>query len=135
MGMVLVAALAARGASRRSRNAPALRQGRDHRRRRHHGAARHGGIGKRASHVKATDAISYIFGYTNFIDGSARGVVPPTNVFYQMKSRDTFAPIGPYIVTSDEIKNPHKPSTIWVAPASYGPSTAAGFLSCIAIGQ
>jgi 2-keto-4-pentenoate hydratase/2-oxohepta-3-ene-1,7-dioic acid hydratase in catechol pathway len=54
-------------------------------------------IGKRASHVKATDAMSYIFGYTNFIDGSARGVVPPTNVFYQMKSRDTFAPIGPYI--------------------------------------
>ena len=65
-------------------------------------------IGKRASHVKAADAMSYIFGYTNFIDGSARGVVPPTNVFYQMKSRDTFAPIGPYIVTADEIKDPHK---------------------------
>ncbi|TMJ29070.1 MAG: fumarylacetoacetate hydrolase family protein [Alphaproteobacteria bacterium] len=65
-------------------------------------------IGKRASHVKAADAMSYIFGYTNFIDGSARGVVPPTNVFYQMKSRDTFAPIGPYVVTADEIKDPHK---------------------------
>jgi len=65
-------------------------------------------IGKRASHVKAADAMSYVFGYTNFIDGSARGVVPPTNVFYQMKSRDTFAPIGPFIVTADEIKDPHK---------------------------
>src|SRR2546429_7727553 len=65
-------------------------------------------IGKRASHVKAADAMSYVFGYTNFIDGSARGVVPPTNVFYQMKSRDTFAPIGPYIVTADEIKDPHQ---------------------------
>ena len=65
-------------------------------------------IGKRASHVKAADAMSYVFGYTNFIDGSARGVVPPTNVFYQMKSRDTFAPIGPYIVTADEIADPHK---------------------------
>jgi 2-keto-4-pentenoate hydratase/2-oxohepta-3-ene-1,7-dioic acid hydratase in catechol pathway len=65
-------------------------------------------IGRRASHVKAADAMKYIFGYTNFIDGSARGVVPPTNVFYQMKSRDTFAPIGPYIVTKDEIKDPHK---------------------------
>src|SRR5579884_1302791 len=65
-------------------------------------------IGKRASHVKAADAMSYVFGYTNFIDGSARGVVPPTNVFYQMKSRDTFAPIGPYIVTADEISDPHK---------------------------
>jgi 2-keto-4-pentenoate hydratase/2-oxohepta-3-ene-1,7-dioic acid hydratase in catechol pathway len=65
-------------------------------------------IGKRASNVKAADAMSYVFGYTNFIDGSARGVVPPTNVFYQMKSRDTFAPIGPYIVTADEIKDPQK---------------------------
>ena len=65
-------------------------------------------IGKKASHVKAKDAMKYVFGYTNFIDGSARGVVPPTNVFYQMKSRDSFAPIGPYIVTADEIKDPHK---------------------------
>src|SRR6185369_4495864 len=65
-------------------------------------------IGKRASHVKAADAMSYIFGYCNFIDGSARGVLPPGNVFYQMKSRDTFAPIGPYLVTADEIKNPLK---------------------------
>ena len=65
-------------------------------------------IGKKASHVKAADAMNYVFGYTNFIDGSARGVVPPTNVFYQMKSRDTFAPIGPYIVTADEIKDPQK---------------------------
>src|SRR6266851_4876546 len=66
------------------------------------------GQGKPVSQVKAADAMSYVFGYTNFIDGSARGVVPPTNVFYQMKSRDTFAPIGPYIVTADEIKDPHK---------------------------
>jgi len=29
-------------------------------------------------------------------------------VFYQMKSRDTFAPVGPYIVTADEIADPHK---------------------------
>jgi 2-keto-4-pentenoate hydratase/2-oxohepta-3-ene-1,7-dioic acid hydratase in catechol pathway len=65
-------------------------------------------IGKRGSHVKAADAMSYVFGYTNFIDGSARGVLPPGNVFYQMKSRDTFAPIGPYLVTADEIKDPHK---------------------------
>jgi len=65
-------------------------------------------IGKRASHVKAADAMNYIFGYCNFIDGSARGVLPAGNVFYQMKSRDTFAPIGPYLVTADEIKDPHK---------------------------
>jgi 2-keto-4-pentenoate hydratase/2-oxohepta-3-ene-1,7-dioic acid hydratase in catechol pathway len=65
-------------------------------------------IGKHASHVKAADAMKYVFGYVNFIDGSARGVLPPGNTFYQMKSRDTFAPIGPYIVTKDEIKDPQK---------------------------
>ena len=63
-------------------------------------------IGKRASKVKAADAMQYVFGYMNFIDGSARGLPPPNNVFFQMKSRDTFAPIGPWIVTADEIKDP-----------------------------
>ncbi|MDO8693431.1 MAG: fumarylacetoacetate hydrolase family protein [Sheuella sp.] len=64
-------------------------------------------IGKRCSNVSAEDAIPYIFGYTNFIDGSARGLGPEGNVFFQMKSRDTFAPIGPFIVTADEIADPH----------------------------
>ncbi len=63
-------------------------------------------IGKRASHVPVAAAMDYIFGYTNFIDGSARGVGPSNNVFFQVKSRDTFAPIGPYIVTADEIADP-----------------------------
>ena len=65
-------------------------------------------ISERASHVKAANAMDYVFGYMNFIDGSARGVLPPGNVFYQMKSRDTFAPIGPWIVTKDEIADPDK---------------------------
>jgi len=64
-------------------------------------------IGKRASNVRAADAMSYVFGYTNFIDGSARGLPPTGNTFYQMKSRDTFAPIGPYLVTAEEISDPH----------------------------
>jgi 2-keto-4-pentenoate hydratase/2-oxohepta-3-ene-1,7-dioic acid hydratase in catechol pathway len=65
-------------------------------------------IGKRASHVRAADAMGYVFGYVNFIDGSARALPPPGNVFYQMKSRDTFAPIGPYLVTADEIPDPQR---------------------------
>ncbi len=65
-------------------------------------------IGKSASHVPAAEAMDYIFGYTCFIDGSARGVGPSNNVFFQVKSRDTFAPIGPCIVTADEIDDPHK---------------------------
>ncbi|TAJ35513.1 MAG: FAA hydrolase family protein [Reyranella sp.] len=65
-------------------------------------------IGKRASNVKAADYKQYIFGYTCFIDGSARGLPPPGNVFFQMKSRATFAPIGPWLVTADEIADPQK---------------------------
>jgi 2-keto-4-pentenoate hydratase/2-oxohepta-3-ene-1,7-dioic acid hydratase in catechol pathway len=60
-------------------------------------------IGKRADRVKAADAKEYIFGYLNFIDGSARGLPPAGNTFYQMKSRATFAPMGPYLVTADEV--------------------------------
>lgn len=63
-------------------------------------------IGKRASNVPADQAMNYIFGYMNFIDGSARGLGPASNFFFQMKSRDTFAPIGPVIVTADEIADP-----------------------------
>jgi 2-keto-4-pentenoate hydratase/2-oxohepta-3-ene-1,7-dioic acid hydratase in catechol pathway len=72
-------------------------------------------IGKRASKVKAAEAMDYVFGYTNFIDGSARGLLPAGNTFYQMKSRDTFAPMGPYLVTADEIRDPHRLQVrLWV---------------------
>jgi 2-keto-4-pentenoate hydratase/2-oxohepta-3-ene-1,7-dioic acid hydratase in catechol pathway len=64
-------------------------------------------IGKRAANVPAAQAMEYVFGYLNFVDGSARGLPPAGNTFYQMKSRATFAPIGPYIVTADEIEDPH----------------------------
>ena len=72
-------------------------------------------IGRRASNVPAARALDYVFGYVNFIDGSARGVLPPGNTFYQMKSRASFAPIGPYLVTADEVKDPHKLQVrLWV---------------------
>src|SRR5437899_4159270 len=72
-------------------------------------------IGKKANAVSAGQAMSYIFGYMNFIDGSARGLPPSGNTFYQMKSRDTFCPIGPYIVTADEIADPHRLQVkLWV---------------------
>jgi 2-keto-4-pentenoate hydratase/2-oxohepta-3-ene-1,7-dioic acid hydratase in catechol pathway len=64
-------------------------------------------IGKTATNVAAADAMDYIFGYMNFVDGSARGLHAAA-AFHAMKSRDTFAPIGPYIVTKDEIADPQK---------------------------
>src|SRR5207302_647943 len=52
-------------------------------------------IGKPATNITAANAMDHIFGYVNFIDGSARGLPPAVNSFYQMKSRETFCPIGP----------------------------------------
>jgi 2-keto-4-pentenoate hydratase/2-oxohepta-3-ene-1,7-dioic acid hydratase in catechol pathway len=72
-------------------------------------------IGKRASNVPASRAMEHVFGYVNFIDGSARGVTSLGNSFYMVKSRASFAPIGPYLVTADEIPDPHKLQVrLWV---------------------
>ena len=72
-------------------------------------------IGKRAKHVTAARAMEHVFGYVNFIDGSARDATTLGNSFYQVKSRDTFAPIGPYLVTADEIRDPHRLQVrLWV---------------------
>ena len=72
-------------------------------------------IGKHASNVKPENAYEHIFGYMGFIDGSARGLPPAGNTFYQMKSRDTFAPMGPWLVTADEIDDPLNLSVkLWV---------------------
>jgi 2-keto-4-pentenoate hydratase/2-oxohepta-3-ene-1,7-dioic acid hydratase in catechol pathway len=62
-------------------------------------------IGKRASRVSADQALEYVFGYVPFMDISARGTGGRT--MFQGKSFDTFGPIGPAIVTADEIADPH----------------------------
>ena len=70
-------------------------------------------IGKTAKNVKAADAYDYIFGYTNIIDVSARGL--GGNSFFWGKSWDTFAPIGPVLVTADEVKDPQNLNVrLWV---------------------
>ena len=64
-------------------------------------------IGKTASKVEQEDALSYIFGYTNFLDMSARGLQGAVgNSFFLGKCWDTFAPMGPALVTADEINDP-----------------------------
>ena len=70
-------------------------------------------IGKTAKNVKAADAYDYIFGYTNIIDVSARGL--GGNSFFWGKSWDTFGPIGPALVTADEVKDPQNLNVrLWV---------------------
>jgi 2-keto-4-pentenoate hydratase/2-oxohepta-3-ene-1,7-dioic acid hydratase in catechol pathway len=72
-------------------------------------------IGKRADNVSEADAMSHVFGYLNFIDGSARGLKPDRNVFFQVKSRATFAPTGPFLITADEIEDPQNLGVkLWV---------------------
>ena len=72
-------------------------------------------IGKRAANVSADRAMDHVFGYVPFMDGSARGLPPDRNVFFQGKSRETFAPMGPWIVTADEVADPYDISIrLWV---------------------
>ncbi len=65
-------------------------------------------IGKTASKVKEEDAFDYVFGYLNCHDVSARDLQSERGDQWVMgKSLDTFCPLGPYIVTKDEIADPH----------------------------
>ncbi len=59
-------------------------------------------IGREATNASASDAYSHIFGYVNFIDVSARGLGPGGSFFWG-KSWDTFGPLGPFLVTADEL--------------------------------
>lgn len=65
-------------------------------------------IGKRASKVEEADAYDYIAGYTNCHDVSARDLqLEKGDQWIMGKSLDTFCPLGPYLVTKDEIADPH----------------------------
>ena len=63
-------------------------------------------LGKTAKHVKAAEAGDYIFGYTVLNDISARDVQTGHKQWYFGKSLDGFTPMGPCIVTADEIAFP-----------------------------
>jgi len=64
-------------------------------------------IGKTARRVDAKNWQEYVFGYTILNDVSARDVQLSTSQWSLGKSFDTFAPIGPAIVSKDEITDPH----------------------------
>lgn len=63
-------------------------------------------IGKRARYVSERDAMSYIAGYLPINDVSARDYQNRTSQWTIGKTFDTFAPLGPALVTADEIPNP-----------------------------
>jgi 2-keto-4-pentenoate hydratase/2-oxohepta-3-ene-1,7-dioic acid hydratase in catechol pathway len=61
-------------------------------------------IGKRAAHLTPEQAMEHVFGYTPYIDVSARGL---PGGFFLGKSWHTFAPLGPALVTADEVPEPN----------------------------
>jgi 2-keto-4-pentenoate hydratase/2-oxohepta-3-ene-1,7-dioic acid hydratase in catechol pathway len=65
-------------------------------------------IGKKARRVCKEEALDYVFGYCNVNDLSARDLQFRTNQWLLGKSCDRFSPIGPYLVTADEVGDPNQ---------------------------
>lgn len=63
-------------------------------------------IGRRASNVREDEALDYVFGYCNANDLSARDLQFRTAQWLLGKTVDGFCPIGPYLVTADEVADP-----------------------------
>ncbi len=64
-------------------------------------------MGRRAKDVSEADAPDYVAGYTIFHDVSARDYQLRTSQWFIGKAFDTFGPMGPYLVTRDEVPDPH----------------------------
>ncbi len=64
-------------------------------------------IGRRAKAVPVADALNYVAGYLPFNDVSARDFQTRTSQWTIGKTFDTFAPMGPALVTADEVPDPH----------------------------
>jgi 2-keto-4-pentenoate hydratase/2-oxohepta-3-ene-1,7-dioic acid hydratase in catechol pathway len=64
-------------------------------------------IGPGGRNIPASKAMDHVFGYTIVNDVSARDIQSATSQWLLGKTCDTFAPMGPWIVTADEIADPH----------------------------
>jgi 2-keto-4-pentenoate hydratase/2-oxohepta-3-ene-1,7-dioic acid hydratase in catechol pathway len=64
-------------------------------------------MGRTARNVAETEALDYVAGYTICHDVSARDLQLGDGQWIRGKSLDTFCPLGPYLVTRDEIPDPH----------------------------
>jgi 2-keto-4-pentenoate hydratase/2-oxohepta-3-ene-1,7-dioic acid hydratase in catechol pathway len=63
-------------------------------------------IGRRARHVGVADALDHVLGYTACNDVSARDLQAADGQWVRAKSLDTFCPMGPVLVTADELPDP-----------------------------
>jgi 2-keto-4-pentenoate hydratase/2-oxohepta-3-ene-1,7-dioic acid hydratase in catechol pathway len=65
-------------------------------------------IGKAGKNIREEDALSHVFGYTVLNDVSARDLQSRHKQFFKGKSLDGYCPMGPWIVTADEIPDPQQ---------------------------
>lgn len=65
-------------------------------------------IGKAARHVSEEDALDYVLGYVTSNDISVRDLQTRTSQWLLGKTLDNFLPVGPYLVTSDEVGDPQR---------------------------
>ncbi len=65
-------------------------------------------IGKPGKNIREEDALSHVFGYTVLNDVTARDIQNRHRQFFKGKSIDGYCPMGPWIVTADEIPDPQK---------------------------
>jgi 2-keto-4-pentenoate hydratase/2-oxohepta-3-ene-1,7-dioic acid hydratase in catechol pathway len=63
-------------------------------------------IGKTGKNIAENEALSYVFGYTVLNDVTARDLQDKYKQFFKGKSLDGYCPIGPWIVTADEVPDP-----------------------------
>lgn len=64
-------------------------------------------IGRQARRVSRENAMDYVFGYMALLDVTARDLQQTDGQWVRAKSQDGFAPCGPYVVTADEVGDPH----------------------------
>src|SRR5437868_3050181 len=65
-------------------------------------------IGKAGKNIREEDALSYVFGYTVINDTTARDLQARHKQFFKGKSIDGYCPMGPWIVTTDDVADPQE---------------------------
>jgi 2-keto-4-pentenoate hydratase/2-oxohepta-3-ene-1,7-dioic acid hydratase in catechol pathway len=90
-------------------------------------------IGRCARYIPESEALDYVFGYCNANDISARELQGRTSQWLLGKTLDRFFPIGPYLVTADEVADPQQlPIRCWLNGELRQDSSTADMLFSVA---
>lgn len=90
-------------------------------------------IGRTTKRVAASDALHHVFGYTGANDLSARDVQAADGQWLRGKGLDSYCPLGPVVVTADEIPDPQDVSLrTWVNGQQWQDGTTADMIFPVA---